>query len=386
MAIRVKDILTLRSTKQFAPVAGTDGFFRTIEMVDMLDYAWERSEDYGISLFDRNSFVLSSLLFARDDSEKLYTVIQSLIDCGVSGLAYKPIFYNDLPEMVCNLANSCNFPIFCIRNGTDIDYREIIIDITDAIRLDRNVTKKESYLTRMAIDILTPEEVTILAQRVSPGFEKNAVATLIYNLGDLQFSKEDIIFQFMKFEEFKNTCVLHKFEKGLILIITHKSSEHKIFEHLFDRVLTMCNLNDQFLTIAHSGIHPTATMLNYCIREAKVTYTSCLVMDRKELWYEQIGVLSCLIPLSDSVYLETYMKRFLNPILDNEEYMQTAIAFIRAEGNYEVAAQYLNYHKNTLRYRLNKIQTWLAPSESYDYFYQNLSVSIKIFLIKKYTF
>ena len=79
------------------------------------------------------------------------------------------------------------------------------------------------------------------------------------------------------------------------------------------------------------------------------------------------------------------MKRFLGAILDNEEYLQTAIAFVRAEGNYEIAAQYLNYHKNTLRYRLSKIQTWLAPDQSYNYFYQNLSLTIKILLINRYT-
>ena len=385
MSVLIKDILILKSMKQFVPVAGASGFFRKIEMVDMLDYAWERSEDFGAMLFDRHSFVLSSLLFARDSPDKLFSVVKSLIDCGVSGLAFKPIFYSTLPDDVCKLADSCDFPIFCIQNGTDIDYREIIIEITDAIRLDKNITEKEGYLARMAIDSLTPEEVATLALRISPGFLKNSVASLIYTQDQTRYSPEETIRHFMSYDEFKNICALYKFDKGLILIVSHDSSDKKHFQRIFDRILSVCNLKREFLTISHSEIHPTFTMLNYCVQEAKVAYIACLVMNQTELCYEQTGSLSCLIPLAGNPHIESYMKRFLGAILDNEEYLQTAIAFVRAEGNYEVAAQYLNYHKNTLRYRLSKIQTWLAPDQSYNYFYQNLSLTIKILLINRYT-
>lgn len=117
-----------------------------------------------------------------------------------------------------------------------------------------------------------------------------------------------------------------------------------------------------------------------------MTRIASLVLNQQELWFHQIGVLSCLIPLADNPHTGKYMKQFLNPILDNPEYMQTVIAFVRAEGNYEAASQMLNYHKNTLRYRLSKIQSWLAPDATYDFFYQNLSLSVKIYLIQTYLF
>lgn len=197
-------------------------------------------------------------------------------------------------------------------------------------------------------------------------------------------SREALIHRFAELNEFKNWCVLCKFYDGLILIVSHETNEPQKFTYLANQIFMLCGPKTESPRLSYSDIHPSATMLNHCVQEAKNTYIASLVLDCRKMWYRQIGVLSYLIPLSDNVHTAEYMRRFLAPILDNPEYMQTAIAFVRAEGNYEAASQYLNYHKNTLRYRINKIQAWLAPDESWDFFYQNLASTIKIYLIKKY--
>ena len=104
MAITVKDILSLKSAAGFIPIAGQNGLNSSVEMVDMLDFAWENKGTYSEDLFDRYSFVVSSLLFARDDEKKLYETLRRLIECGVSGLAYKTVFFQSLPREVCALA------------------------------------------------------------------------------------------------------------------------------------------------------------------------------------------------------------------------------------------------------------------------------------------
>ena len=106
-------------------------------------------------------------------------------------------------------------------------------------------------------------------------------------------------------------------------------------------------------------------------------------MDWKNTYFSRIGPLSFLIPLACNASIQEYMENFLFPIINNEESMRTVIAFVRADGNFKYAAQILNCHQNTLRYRIGKIQSLLAPEETWDTFFQNLSFAIKIYLVRK---
>ena len=74
------------------------------------------------------------------------------------------------------------------------------------------------------------------------------------------------------------------------------------------------------------------------------------------------------------------MRRYIDQV--NEEQLATAIAFVLAKGNYDDAAERLICHKNTVRYRLNRIQKKLDPGKTEAEFYENLAVAIKLYLIR----
>ena len=93
MPIIVKDILSLQTTENFTLIAGQSGLDRIIVTVDILDYAWEQDRLFSRKIFKPKSFPLSSLQFAIGYPEFLLAVISHLIECGVSGIAYKPVYY-----------------------------------------------------------------------------------------------------------------------------------------------------------------------------------------------------------------------------------------------------------------------------------------------------
>lgn len=382
MAITVRDMLTLKSAKQFVPVAGRSGFFKPVEMTDMLDFGWERDKTYSLNLFDRHSFVISSLMFAKNDPDKLYATIRRLIECGVVGLAYKPVFYKDLPKEICRLADENDFPIF--RIDDNIPYREIICEVTDAIRLNKDILETEGYLSRMLSENLEEEEVSNLVSRISPYLQKNAKATMILDPVDKNsFSIDCVIRSFRMYEQFKDKVALCRFASGLALIATMNVEEEQKFDVIINNVLSVCGIKRDSTWLAHSKIHPTYTALNQCIKEAYYALAAGQVLDKQDIRYSKIGTLSFLIPMVNSSYIQAYMQDYLSPIVRDEEYMRTAIVFIRAEGDYEAAAKKLNCHKNTLRYRINKIYANLSPELSYDAFYEKLSIAIKIYLVKQ---
>lgn len=60
------------------------------------------------------------------------------------------------------------------------------------------------------------------------------------------------------------------------------------------------------------------------------------------------------------------MRRFLSPLLEDgdsgDELLDTAIAFVSEEGDIGRAAERIYCHKNTVRYRLNKLHERLCPT------------------------
>lgn len=390
MSVTVEDILTLKSTQSFTLVAGRGGLKQPITMVDMLDFGWDREKEYSAfyvgssSLFDEESFVISSLMFAKDNPDKLYKTIQRLIRCRVSGLAFKPVFYKVLPKEVGLLADENNFAIF--RIDDNITYREIICDISDAIKLNRDIMAPSDCLSRMLFEKLSVEELANLAARISNSFRGNARAVFILPKTERDiFSIDHIIRNFRLYSEFKGKAALCGYTAGslpgLALIVTMDVDDRSKFDTVTSHALATCGINLNAVRLAYSDIHPTFTALNRCVIEAHQTLLASHVLNRSCMHYRDIGTLSFLIPEADNSNVRTYMQTFLSPIFANEESMNTAIAFIRAGGNFDAAASELCLHKNTLRYRINKIQRLLAPDLSYEDFYEALSTAVKIYMI-----
>ncbi|MGN0714435.1 MAG: helix-turn-helix domain-containing protein [Anaerovoracaceae bacterium] len=77
------------------------------------------------------------------------------------------------------------------------------------------------------------------------------------------------------------------------------------------------------------------------------------------------------------------MFTFLEPILQNDELMDTVITFVLADGDFETAAKRLFIHVNTLRYRIGKISEMLSPGKNFNAFFNDLSNAVKIYLASR---
>ncbi|OQA72274.1 MAG: Purine catabolism regulatory protein-like family protein [Firmicutes bacterium ADurb.Bin248] len=382
MAITVKDILSLKSAAGFIPIAGQNGLNSSVEMVDMLDFAWENKGTYSEDLFDRYSFVVSSLLFARDDEKKLYETLRRLIECGVSGLAYKTVFFQSLPREVCALADENNFPIF--RFDDNITFREIIVDIEDAVRLNKDILKNANYLSEMISKNLSQDEITRYTIGISSMFNKYARVTMLSEI-DLNStgSVDNIIRRFRSADADYGRVALCKFMNGLAIIATMPDNNPLRFDFCVRRIFSSYVCPTDATLISHSDIHLTGAGLATCVKESYYASIAAQVLEHGEISYNQIGTLQFLIPIINTPSLHEFMKRFLNPIFHDGEMMKTAIAFVRSDANYDSTAAKLNCHKNTIRYRVNKIHLLLAPDAAFETFYEALSISIKTLLIRQ---
>ena len=75
--------------KNLVLVAGSKGLYRNISNVVILDYEGIEGDFSG---FHEGDFVITNLLFAKNDVSKIYPAFEALIEIGVSALPSKRYF------------------------------------------------------------------------------------------------------------------------------------------------------------------------------------------------------------------------------------------------------------------------------------------------------
>jgi len=135
MALSIRDTLLLPSVENFKLISGEGGLDKNIVTAGIADYEFSASfdEDF-VYTFGVDSFVISSLLFAKDDRSLILPAIKKLADFGVSCFAYKTVLMDALPDEVIEYSNAHDFPIFSF--GTDTYFENIIYEIMDAVQAD----------------------------------------------------------------------------------------------------------------------------------------------------------------------------------------------------------------------------------------------------------
>lgn len=117
MALTVKDILELPALKGFQPVAGKGGLDNDIITAGIADYEFVSGIDYDLDgAFEKDSLVISSLLFAKDDPSLILPAIKHLKRAAVSAFAYKTVVFEALPDEVILYADKNDFPIFSYKD------------------------------------------------------------------------------------------------------------------------------------------------------------------------------------------------------------------------------------------------------------------------------
>ena len=102
--------------------------------------------------------------------------------------------------------------------------------------------------------------------------------------------------------------------------------------------------------------------------------------------YDELGVYRFLIPTMYSVNTKERMEEYLKPLLEdaNADLLETAVAYIQCHGDVEETAKKMICHKNTIRYRMSRVQEILDAEGADKDFYESLFIAVRLYLLNKY--
>lgn len=386
MAVTVKDLLGLSIMKDFKVVAGEKGLTKTITATEILDFEFIH-EGYRERTFNGNSLVLSSLLFAKDRPELIFESIKKLVCLNVHAFAYKPVFFSELPKEALEYADKMNFPI--LEFGNDEFFEDIIFSIRGLIEKDNALGYIEPLLEEMLHRDFTKEEADAARDRINP-LLRPVVVTLCMKVKDLDEAQVMHVIRRSKPDErLRSKTFVGKMGDKFLILLSHDENNPTRFRAIYEDLMVAYGLTDNVATIGISHPRNIEEPFELNIREAFWAEKVAEIENETVKYYKNLGIYKLIVTHINSKGTEAYMRDYLAPIFEEEDkdsdLLQTAIEYVLAKGDTIKAAERLFCHKNTIRYRIGKLQEKVDPYSNEKEFYQNLAAAIKIFLLLNMT-
>ncbi|WP_291575780.1 PucR family transcriptional regulator [Clostridium sp. UBA4548] len=382
MAITIIEATKLETFKNFRLISGISGLNREVEKVGILDWEFFSKSEW---VFNKGEFVLTSLLFARDNPEFILEAVKELIKDGASGLAFKNIYYKDLPMEVIDYSNKNSFPIFIFDNS--VYFEDIITEVMDKIRFSENHELMESKIDILIKKSLNKTTVKEIALEINSSFKENFFVVYCKNI---KYIHSDIIISSIERLKRKKIIGLHstalKYRNGLLIIFTEDRIDLRNFKNSVDHLINTLGIEVLDYYIGVSSLHSTLVELDQGIKESLFAQKTGEVSTLTFNYFNDIGIFSILMPFVDETWMQGFYNRILHPIKSydekyNSELFHTAIKYIENDGKIIETANTLFLHKNTIRYRIGKIKELLNMEDCEGSFYEQLSIAVKLYKI-----
>ncbi len=391
MAVTLRDIVNLPEFKALKLINSSTGLSNEVSGCGILDYEFdERVRHRFLKVnFSAGQLVLTSFLYAKDNEHLIMDAIKNLIAKGCSGLIVKNIFKLNISSNVIKYADLNNFPIFILKDQ-DILFENLIVNVVQVIK---NYSSKYYYQEKL-LELMNCEyDRNCLIQKtieMNPLFEADFIV--------LYFKYKTLYGDNTKFVEVKD--IIDKldinisdriipYQSGYILIHTKELFIDKEIDMIISPFHdSLLELSESFY-ISCSDIHHDLVELREAVNEA--LYTSILIDETSEEvyhYYDDIGTYKIILPFIDNPILKNYSERYLNILLDFDaeyqgKFIDTLVEYVLVGGDIDKCAEVLDVHKNTIRYRLEKINSLLNENILIKEGYEKVAFAIRIYLCRK---
>ncbi len=388
MALTVKDVMELPSGRHMDIAAGEKGLNRPVVSVEIADYEFAPNVEFVAGeTFDPEenmepgNFVITSFLFAKDDPSLIFSTVKKLEEKGISGLAFKRIIYDRLPEEVLEYADKKKFPILSF--GSDVWFENIIFDIMYAVQFDDKEYLSEEKIRAMLAHQMNRSELEIILKGISLKLKKYIAA--VYITGD-GYDAGRILRSFYMLKGFNSKALMVRFGSGLFLITTSARGDFESHDLIRKEVFELLGLrgkNDALpagepVETGMSEVHEPAE-LDRAFRESRFCYVASAAESRPTRRFGESGIFRLVLPALDNYETKEFAREFERVFSKSEDFKETAFAYVASAGDVAKTGGLLHCHQNTVRYRLGRIRELVGLSEVPESeFYLQLKTALAI--------
>lgn len=372
MALLVKDIMKLNSLMEMKLLAGEKGLGKSVGWIYVAECFENPLE--GIKWLQGGEIVFITGLGLKNNINVLKMLIEGIYHNGGVGLIINMGEYiKDIPTEIIEISNTLDFPLFSL--PWKVKLIDVSKEISNAIILSR---LEDNTLNTCLTNLLFGDgnlDMDIKEKALYFGYDFKDK----YYICQIEINKFINHESFIGFDSKPNMRVMiiirdtlerHGFKLPIIdnndsIIILASSYDDTIYrmeralQNLVDIVSKELKMVDLNIGIGQPCQY--ISTIKTSLKEAGQAIISSRYINNKNkiTFYKDIGVYELILNIENKTILENYIENVLGTILGNRSYMEILQFYFEDNCNISKTADRLFFHRNTLKYKIDKIEELL---------------------------
>lgn len=383
MSILVKDILKLKSLEEMKLVGGSIGLEKCIEWV----YVSECLEDplEGIKWLQGGEIVIITGVGIKSDINVLTKLIEGISEKNGAALIVNVGKYiREIPDEAIKIADKFQIPLFTL--PWEVRLVEVSKEISNTIILARIEEKfMNDFLNNILfgqidLGINIKEKANYFGYNLQGkcciciikinGFEEFAKVKKLYDeisIAKVKLALRKLVQDILEKYSLK-VPIIDNEEEIIFLNRTEENSMNRLNKALKDiQEAIGKRMSGISINVGIGNGYEDLSLMKDSFNEAKIVIESlkCEGASQTIKKYNDIGIYSLIFNIENKKILESYCKQVIGPILEktkkNKEISLVEIldTYLIENCNLTIAAEKLYLHRNTLTYRIKKIEQLL---------------------------
>lgn len=383
MSIRVSDIVKLESLQSMKLIGGKLGVENSVEWIYIAECFADPLE--SVKWIQGGELIFITGLGLKGDMELLIDFVKGISEKNGAGLIVNVGPYIDkIPQKVIDLANDLELPLFELPWETKLS--DVSQEISKAIIMSRI---EENSLSHFLGNILFGDGIlsgNAIEKAAYFGYSLEGECCIcvididkfqrylkLNNLNDeASISKLKINFRKIVQDILeKNALKVPILDKDDAVIIFNKAEKNTMnrLERAAKEIQEVIpnKIKGLSVSVGIGNSYSDLKMMKQSLKEAELAIDSakCTGLDNTLTKYKDIGIYGLLFSIDNKEILKDYYLNILGPIIESDYKPKDVSSitiletYLNENCNITVTAEKLFLHRNTLKYRINKIEELL---------------------------
>lgn len=365
-----KDLFKLPSLSKMKIIAGNKGLHKIIR------WSYKAESIHLAKWVHGGELLIVSKMVIHEKNFNLYNFLKEAISLNISGalLLIGPNYVEQIPQSVINLSNQKHFPLFLIPWDTPLV--DIFEELGHAIASINLINDKHKDLlfsiifnTNLSLDYLKyqSQEVNFSFDGYLQFFEINFLLPQSENAIILNDVDKDTICQFIHtlFENEHIPILSSSYTKNIIALINVNNTSLDTLNTLFPQILNYIKENypNYIVNIGIGTRQKSLEKYKLSYEQASKCINLAIKQKQKNMiyYYEQLGLYQLFYDINNKTLLENFVHNILYSLMAydkkyNTNLIQTLEVYLNKNCNLNQTAETLFIHRNTIKYRLQRIE------------------------------
>ena len=365
-----KDLFKLPSLSKMKIIAGNKGLHKIIR------WSYKAESIHLAKWVHGGELLIVSKMVIHEKDFNLYNFLKEAISLNISGalLLIGPNYIEQIPQSVIDLSNQKHFPLFLIPWDTPLV--DIFEELGHAIASINLINDKHKDLlfsiifnTNLSLDYLKyqSQEVNFSFDGYLQFFEINFLLPQSENAIILNDVDKDTICQFIHtlFENEHIPILSSSYTKNIIALINVNNTSLDTLNTLFPQILNYIKENypNYIVNIGIGTRQKSLEKYKLSYEQASKCINLAIKQKQKNMiyYYEQLGLYQLFYDINNKTLLENFVHNILYSLTAydkkyNTNLIQTLEVYLNKNCNLNQTAEILFIHRNTIKYRLQRIE------------------------------